>query len=156
MSLCSMEKIKASFTQHRLIIFYGINRDQGMLVTDIRLSKQCLRKHSKEGALNLTLWEFKPWYKISYNQYPVDLILLMKEDILFESFFIPSGPHIPLLTSTPSGFRVATASHTFSVLIPPANNHPFLLPRWGNVNFDQLNPLPLQNVNQKWSLPYEN
>lgn len=50
-SLCSMEKIKTTITQHRSIIFYGINGDQCMIVTDIQLFKQCWKKHSKEGAL---------------------------------------------------------------------------------------------------------
>uniref|UniRef100_A0A0A9EAZ9 Uncharacterized protein n=1 Tax=Arundo donax TaxID=35708 RepID=A0A0A9EAZ9_ARUDO len=43
-----------------------------------------------------------------------DFTLLMKEEILLGSFWIPSGAHIPLLTSTPFGFRAEKASQTLS------------------------------------------
>jgi hypothetical protein len=38
----------------------------------------------------------------------------MKELIMSGSFWIPSGGHMPLLTSTPFGFRAEKASQTLS------------------------------------------
>jgi hypothetical protein len=64
----------------------------------------------------------------------------MKEDILLGSFWIPSGEHIPLLTSTPFGFREEKASQTFSAWSPPANIHPFLLLT------SHLEPLPVESL----------
>lgn len=57
---------------------------------------------------------------------------------------MPSGAHMPLLTSTPSGLRVDRAAQRLSGLIPPANSQPYLLRILGNLNWAQSNASPLQ------------